>query len=358
MINLFDFERAAQSTLSEMLWDFYAGGAWDEHTVRENNAAFGRVWLRPRVLNNVSNVDLACTVLGQRINFPIAVAPSAFHALAHADGELATVRAAAQLGTLMAASTFSNQSLEAIAAARKATNAAAPLWFQLYPLRDRGLLRALVERAHAAGYNAICVTVDTAYSGRRERDLRNPLQPPADMVLGNFSAQALQMDTRSLISYVTNQIDADFSWKDIDALRAMTTLPIVLKGVLRDDDAARAVEHGVAGIFVSNHGGRQLDGAIASIRALPTVAAAVRGRAEIFLDGGVRRGTDVLKALALGAHCVFLGRPIVWGLSLSGTEGVARVLGLLRDELRLAMGLAGCATVADIDESLVARASA
>jgi 4-hydroxymandelate oxidase len=254
----------------------------------------------------------------------------------------------------MAVSTFSNFNMEEVSEARLAANANAPAWFQLYPLRDRGLLRSLVQRAHAAHYSAICVTVDTPFSGRRERDMRNPLKPPPDMALGNFSSAALQMDTSSLILYVTGQVDPAFSWKDIDWLRSITPLPIVLKGVLRGDDAQRAIEHGVAGLLVSNHGGRQLDGALATLRALPEIVDAVQGRAEVYLDGGVRRGTDVLKALALGARCTFIGRPAVWGLAVAGEAGVRHVLEMLRDELSLAMGLAGCPSLLDLDRSLVA----
>jgi 4-hydroxymandelate oxidase len=354
MVNLFDYETAAQGNLSEMMWDFYAGGAWDELTVRENREAFARAWLRPRVLNDVSHRDLRTSILGQPIAFPVAISPSAFHCLAHADGELGTARAAAKLSTLMAVSTFSNFSMEEVSEVRLAANANAPAWFQLYPLRDRGLLRALVQRAHTAHYSAICVTVDTPFSGRRERDMRNPLKPPPDMALGNFSSAALNMDTNSLILYVTGQVDPAFSWKDIDWLRSITPLPIVLKGVLRGDDAQRAIEHGVAGLLVSNHGGRQLDGALATLRALPDIVDAVQGRAEVYLDGGVRRGTDVLKALALGARCAFIGRPAVWGLAVAGEAGVRHVLEMLRDELSLAMGLAGCPSLMDVDRSLVA----
>ena len=353
MINLFDYEAAAQGNLSEMLWNFYAGGAWDEMTVRDNHTAFSQVWLRPSILNNVSQRDLQVSVLARKLRFPIAISPSAFHRLAHPNGELATVRAAASLGTLMAVSTFSNNSLEEIAIARDRVNKLAPLWFQLYPLRDRGLLRSLVQRAQTAGYTAICVTVDTAVSGRRERDLRTPLIPPADMVLGNFAAYPLQMDAHSLIQYVTNQIDSSFNWEDVRWLRSITPLPIVLKGILRGDDAAKAVDYGVAGVFVSNHGGRQLDGTIPTIRALPEVVDAVKGYAEVYLDSGIRRGTDVLKALALGARCVFIGRPIVWGLSVNGEDGVRDVLEMLGHELSLAMALSGCASIANIDRTLV-----
>lgn len=354
MINLWDYEAAARSNLTEMLWNFYAGGAWDEVTVRENTAAFAQLFLRPRILTNVEQRDLHTTVLSRVVRLPVGISPSAFHGLAHPDGEIATVRAAASLGALMAVSTFSNKSMEEIAATRDAVNKLAPLWFQLYPLRDRGLLRTLVQRAHNAGYTAICVTVDTAVSGRRERDLRTPLTPPPDMVLGNFSDLPLKMDTRSLIQYVTNQIDPSFGWQDIRWLRSMTSLPIVLKGVLRGDDAAKAVDHGVAGLFVSNHGGRQLDGAIPTIRALPEMVEAAKGYAEVYLDSGVRRGTDVLKALAMGARCVFVGRPAVWGLSVNGEDGVRHVLELLGHELSLAMALCGCATITEIDRSLLA----
>ncbi|NEP89628.1 MAG: alpha-hydroxy-acid oxidizing protein [Okeania sp. SIO2C2] len=354
-INIFEYGSLATQHLSQMALDYYSSGAWDEITLQDNRTAYERYKLRPRMLVNVSQRNLTTKILGQHIKMPILIAPMAFQCLAHPEGELATARVAADLGTIMVLSTMSTKSLEDVALA---PNVPKNFWFQLYVHRDRGLTRALVERAEAAGYQALCLTVDAPILGRRERDRRNKFTLPSDMELANLKSMAnLEIpqteDESGLFAYVANQLDPALSWGDIDWLQSLTSLPIVVKGILREDDAIRAVEHGAKGIIVSNHGGRQLDGAIATLDALPEVVAAVGHQVDVLMDGGIRRGTDILKALALGAKAVLIGRPVLWGLAVNGEAGVWHLLELLRDELDVAMALSGCAKIENIDSSLV-----
>lgn len=356
LLNLADIERAAREKLPPLAWDYYSGAAWDEITLRANRAAFERPLLRPRVLVDVSRRTTATRVLGHDIALPVLVAPTAFHRLAHEDGELATARAAGAAGTIMTVSTLSTVPIEQIVAA-----ATGPVWFQLYVYRDREATRALVRRAEDAGCTALVVTVDAPLLGRRERDVRNGFHLPDGVHAENLTGaphRDLPHACREsgLAQYFAEQIETSFTWKDLAALRGMTKLPILLKGVLRADDAARAAEHGAAGVIVSNHGGRQMDGAVASLDALPEIAAALRGTGcEVLMDGGIRRGGDILRAVALGARAVLVGRPVLYGLATGGEPGVARVLGILRAELDHAMALCGCATVADITRDLVAE---
>jgi len=352
-LNLADVEAAARERLTALAYEYYVGGANDEVTVRENRAAFERLALRYHVLVDVSRRSTATSVLGTRVDFPVLVAPTAFQRLACDDGELATARAAAASGTVMILSTASTCTIEDVGAV------GGPQWFQLYVYADRGLTKALVERAEAAGMRAIVLTVDAPILGRRERDLRNRFHLPDGVRLANVpSSGGVPMPSghgeSGLANHFASGIDSALTWKDIDWLRSITRLPVVIKGIVRGDDAARAVDHGAAGVIVSNHGGRQLDTAIASVRALPEVAEAVAGRAEVLLDGGVRRGTDVIKAIALGARAVLVGRPVVWGLAAAGESGARRVLELLRAEVDLAMALCGCPTVGDITPDLIA----
>ncbi len=355
-INLFEYETLATEHLSQMALDYYASGAWDEMTLRDNRAAFKRFKLRPRMLVDVSQRDLSTTILGQSLQSPILIAPMAFQCLADPEGEVATAKAAAQSGTVMVLSTLATKSIEAVASVRNHT----PQWFQLYMHRDRALTRALVERAHAAGFQALCLTVDAPVLGRRERDKRNQFVLPSEMELANLVmltdlAIPYKPGESGLFAYFLEQLNPALTWAELEWLQSLSPLPLVVKGILRGDDAVRAVEHGAKAVIISNHGGRQLDGAIASIDALSEVAAAVGDRAEILVDGGIRRGTDILKALALGAKAVLVGRPILWGLAVGGEAGACHVLELLRDELDLAMALSGCAKLKDIDSSLVVR---
>jgi 4-hydroxymandelate oxidase len=354
LISLRDFEQAAAERLSRMAYDYYASGADDERTLRDSELAYARIPLRPRVLVDVSRRSTESSMLGRRVAFPVLVAPTAFQRMAHPEGELATARAASAVGTVMTLSTWATSSLEDV---REAAGAGAGLWAQLYVYRDRGVTRALIQRAEEAGYEALVLTADTPLLGRRERDIRNSFTLPAGLSIANLASRGEQLPHREgesgLAVHVRDLLDPSLTWEDVDWLRSVTRLPVVIKGIVRGDDASRAVDHGAAGIVVSNHGGRQLDTTVASVDALPEVVAAVAGRAEVYVDGGVRRGTDVLKALALGARAVFVGRPVLWGLAVGGEEGVTRVLATLREEFDLAMALAGCASVADVTPDLV-----
>ena len=351
-LNLAEIEAAARERLTALAYEYYVGGANDEITLRENRAAFERLALRYRVLVDVSRRSPRTTVLGTPIEFPVLIAPTAFQRLACDDGELASARAAAAAGTIMILSTASTCTIEDVGAV------GGHQWFQLYVYADRGLTKALVERAEAAGMKAIVLTVDAPVLGRRERDLRTRFHLPDGVRLANVpSSGSVPMPTghgeSGLANHFASGIDASLTWKDVEWLRSLTRLPVVIKGIVRGDDAARAVDHGAAAIIVSNHGGRQLDTAIAAIRALPEVADAVAGRVEVLIDGGVRRGTDVIKAIALGARAVLVGRPVVWGLAAGGESGARRVLELLRAEVDQAMALCGCPTVGEISRDLV-----
>ena len=354
-LNVPDFQALARERLDRAFYDYYAGGAEDERTLADNVEAFARLVFRPRVLVGAESVDMTIDLLGSRLACPIALAPTAFNRLAHPDGELAAARAAGAAGALMCCSTMATCSLEEIAAV-----ATGPLWFQLYVYRDREVTKDLVRRAEAAGYRAIVLTVDTPVLGRRERDVRNGFALPAGVSISNLEPYARAAATRwagtsSLTEYIHRQVDPSLTWDSVEWLRALTRLPLIIKGVLRGDDAARAIDAGAAGIVVSNHGGRQLDGAIATIDALPDVVDRVAGRAPVLLDGGIRRGTDVLKALAIGASAVLIGRAYLWGLAAEGEAGVRRVLDLLHAELTLAMALAGCRTPAAVTRDLVQK---
>jgi 4-hydroxymandelate oxidase len=334
-------------------FDYFVGGAGDERTLGLNREGFDRYVFLPRVLVDVSQVRLATSVLGTEVSCPILLAPTAYQKLAHRDGEQATARAAGAAGVLMCASTMATYSLEAIAKA-----ASGPLWFQLYAHPDRGLTEHFVRRAEQAGYRALVLTVDTPRLGHRERDLRSAYRPPASLELANFAAEGIDIAWQHLPGrsrLAPTLLDASLTWKTIEWLRDLTSMPLVLKGVMRADDARRAVEAGISAVWISNHGGRQLDGAQATILALSEVVEAVDGRMEVYVDGGFRRGADVLKALGLGARAVFIGRPYLWGLVVGGEKGVARVLELMRGELELAMMLAGADDARRVDPTLVVR---
>ena len=352
-VNLDDFEPIAREALTQMIYDFYAGGAEDEVTLRENREAFRRRFLKYRVLVDVAERDTRTTVLGEELPHPVILAPTAMHKLAHPEGEAATARAAAGLGVLMTLSSVSTTTLEDVAAAAPG----GPRWFQLYCYSERAVTEMLVKRAYAAGYTALVVTVDVPYLGRRERDFRNAFTLPEGIRLVNFDRPVPERagEGDSVLSqFIATLQTPTLSWDDLDWLRSLAPIPMILKGIVRADDAATATDRGIEGIWVSNHGGRQLDGAIATADALPEVVAAVRGRASIIVDGGVRRGTDVVKALAMGADAVAIGRPQLWGLASDGENGVRRVMEMIRDELSLAMALCGCRNVAEITPDLLA----
>jgi len=340
MRTIAELEALARERLEPAHYDYYAGGAGDESTLWANEAEFRRRVLVPRALRRVDNRDLTTEIAGTTLALPILVCPTAFHRLAHPDGELATAQAAAEAGTVFTVSMASTTSVEDIA------KVAAPLWFQLYPQPDREFTRAVVRRAEEAGVKALVVTVDSAVYSRRERDHRNGfLDLPPGFVAENMRDATGQV--RSI------EMSGVLDWSELDWLRSITELPLLLKGIVHPEDARQAVEAGVAGIFVSNHGGRQLDGAIASLAALPEVVSVVDGRVPIVLDGGVRTGSDVVKALALGADAVGIGRPVLWGLAAAGQEGVAEVLARLREETDIAMALCGARTPRELTADLV-----
>ena len=337
-INVFEYEMLAKERMNPVYWDFYAGGSDDEVTLRANQADFARIRLRPRMLVDVTRCDTSTSVLGWPIRKPILVAPTSLHCLAHPEGECATAQGAGEAGTLMIASTDATRPLEEIAQAARG-----PLWFQLYIYHSLEVARAMVQRAETAGYQAIVLTVDLPVVGNRERSKRHKTpMPPPPLIEANFAG--VEED---------GQEQVPVTWETVDWLRSITSLPILIKGILTAEDALLALEHGVSGIIVSNHGGRQLDGVVTSIEALPEIVEAVAGRCEIYMDGGIRRGTDILKALALGAGAVLVGRPILWGLAVDGASGVQQILEILHTELERAMKLAGCPTLASINRALV-----
>lgn len=353
LLNLMDYEHAARERLPEMVYGYYVSGANDEITRDENRAAFQRMRLRPRMLRGVSERDISVSVMGQSWPTPLITAPMAFMAMATPEGEKALARAAGARGVPMTLSTMSTVSLEDVAEV-----ASAPLWFQLYVYKDRAVTRTLVERAEAAGYQALVLTVDTPLLGRREADIRNQFHLPQGLQAANLTHPSMQAVSQQagdsgLSAYIASLWDAGLTWADVEWLQAITSLPVWVKGVLRGDDARLAVEHGAKGIIVSNHGGRQLDTAPATIDVLKDVVEHTAGRADVLMDGGVRRGTDVIKALTLGAQGVMLGRPLMWGLAVDGEAGAGHVLDLLLDEIDLGLALCGCRSVADLTPDLL-----
>lgn len=344
-------EARARENLGGAAYDYFAGGADDEVTVAANDAAWLGIRLRPRVLRGVGEVDLGTSVLGTAVSMPVLVAPLAYQRLATDEGEAPTARAAAAAGIAMVASTFSTVSLEDIAAAAPG----AARWFQLYVHSDRGLTADLVSRAAATGYGAIVLTVDLPVLGNRRRDELNRFTLPDGLEMANIGMpMPVVADGSGTAAWADHAIDSSLSMADLEWLRSLSDLPLVVKGVLRGDDAAAAVAAGAAAVIVSNHGGRQLDTSLPTADALLDVASAVGDRAEVYVDGGVRRGTDVVKALALGARAVLVGRPVLWGLAVGAEAGVGEVLEGYRTEISRAFALCGASTPADIDFSLLA----
>ncbi|NNC93076.1 MAG: alpha-hydroxy-acid oxidizing protein [Acidimicrobiia bacterium] len=353
LVNLFDYEAAARERLDQNAFDYYFHGANDEVTLRENRDAFDRITIRYRTLAGLMDRNLATSVLGHEISIPVVAAPTAFHKLAHPDGEIATATALGNARTAMILSTLSTVAMEDVVEA-----ATGPVFFQLYIYKDRGLTRELIVRAEAAGCSAIVLTVDAPVFGKREPDIRNRFQLPPGIQIENAAPAGYgdfpdEADGSGLTAYVNSLIDPSIGWTDLEWLVSVTSLPVIVKGIVRGDDAVRGAEHGAAAVVVSNHGGRQLDTSPATIDALPEVVEAVGGRIEVLMDGGVRRGTDVIKALARGAQAALLGRPILWGLTVDGSEGVSGVLELMRDEIDTAMALCGVSSVEEITEDLL-----
>jgi len=373
--NIADMQREAQRALPRSVLDFIEGGAEDEVTIARNRSEFEQLTLIPRVLRDVSAPDLATRILGQPVSLPLLAAPTGLTTMVHPLGEVAVAEAVSRAGTVYLMSGAAGQSPEAVAAA---TTGARP-WFQLYLWRDRGLVRDLLDRADRAGFAALALTVDVPRAGRRERDLRNGFTIPPRITPGTiaqglarprWSARFLRSGGLGLGNIdregtpqpwsvrVNSQTDPSLTWAELEWLRGEWSGPLLVKGVLHPDDAARAVDCGVDGVIVSNHGGRQLDGASSSIAALPGVVEAIGDRAEVLLDGGVRRGTDIAKALALGARACLVGRPMLYGLAAGGVDGAERVIELLRAELETAMALLGCTSIGELTPDLIRSAAA
>ena len=353
---LADHERLAQQQLDANAWAYFSGGAGDEITLRANRSAWDGITLQPRVLQPLAGGHTRTQLLGRTLAHPLLLAPIAYQRMAHPDGELATACAAAALGAGLVLSTQSSTPLEAVAAAMLGDAGRGPLWFQLYLQHDRGFTRELVQRAEAAGYEALVLTVDAPTSGARDRERRAGFRLPPGISAVNLAGLAppppvaLQPGQSALFNGLLQHAP---TWADVQWLQSITHLPVLLKGVLHPLDAAQAASLQVAGLIVSNHGGRTLDTASATAHALPRIADAVQGALPLLVDGGIRRGTDVLKAMALGASAVLVGRPAIYGLAHAGAAGVAHVLRLLRDELEIAMALTGCSALAQATPALL-----
>jgi 4-hydroxymandelate oxidase len=352
LLNVAEYARIARSKVPKDVCDYFDGGALDEIALRENTAGWEKLKLFYRVLAGVGPRDMKTTLLGQPVSMPMVVAPTAFHRLACEEGELATARAAKAAGTLFILSSLSNTAMEAVFA-----EAASPRWFQLYIYKDRAITGELVQRAEAAGAEAIVLTVDAPGLGTRERDSRNRFCLPDGLAVENLAplgkGKMPEVPGSGLAAYVRENFKADLGFDDLDWLCSSTRLPVVVKGVCRGDDARRAAEHGAKALVVSNHGGRQLDAAPSTCEVLPHVVEAAGDLCEIYVDGGIRRGSDVLKAIALGARAVLIGRPVLWGLCVAGEQGATSVLEIFRRELDEAMLLCGCSKLSDIDPSLL-----
>ena len=374
--NIEDLRRLARRRLPRALFDFIDGGAQDEVTLRANQSDFQRLTLRPRVLTDVSRRNQSVTVLGQHLEQPLILAPTGGPGLLWPNGALEAAKAADQAGVAFCLSTMSTSSIEDVS---RALNR--PIWFQLYVMRDRGLAKSMIERARAAGCAVLVLTVDLALQGQRDRDVRNGLTIPLKLrpstlldfalhpgwawrffcgpkvTIANFVGSAHRSDMFTIAEFVNSQFDQSVSWKDIEWAKSLWGGKLALKGILTPEDARLAAEHGVDAVIVSNHGGRQLDGTHAAISALPHVMDAVDGNAEVILDGGVRRGTDIIKAIALGAKACMIGRPFLYGLAAMGRPGVMRALEILRDELDVGLALVGRASVTELERSVLAWSS-
>jgi len=349
-LDLIALEALAAQNLGPMAYAYYSGGADEEVLLGENQLAWQRMRLHPRVLVDVSEITTRTSVLGDEVMMPILVAPTAIQRLAHADGELATARGAAMAGTVMCLSSLSNTPLDEVAAA----GGGAPQWMQVYILRDRGRTRDMVERVVAAGYRSLAVTVDAPVSGRRTSELRGEVRLPDDLALPNLADESsAHAAGEGFMAVVSREFDPSITFDDLAWLAEISGLPVTAKGVARGDDAARCIDAGAAGVIVSNHGARQLDDAPATADVLREVVDAVAGRGEVFVDGGIRRPADVVKAVALGARAVLLGRPVLYALAAGGADGVGGLLSWFALEMRRTMALVGAPTIADLDPSLV-----
>jgi isopentenyl diphosphate isomerase/L-lactate dehydrogenase-like FMN-dependent dehydrogenase len=358
MIRLADFEKAAKQVLPASSWNFYKYSAEENVTYNDNFAALKRYKLLPRLLVDVSVADTSTTVLGHHVSFPVCISPTACQGRAHADGEVGTAQGAEAADTIFTLSTWSNRTLEDVA--QGAPNGLK--FFNVYIFANKDLTRELVRRAETNGYKALMVTIDSPISKFNAKmvgsgaDARLTEYKQSPYTFPNVVPPNLQ-NSHDQAEYILNLIDKTLTWKDIEWLRSVTSLPIILKGILRADDALKAVEVGAAGIFVSNHGGRNLDTTPATIEVLSEVVRAVDGRCEVYMDGGIRTGSDIVKALALGARAVFIGRPAIYALAYNGAAGVEEMLQILKMEFFAAMGMSGCARISDINSSLVRHQS-
>lgn len=351
-INLFEFETLAEKRILKPEWDYIAGGATDEITVERNHRAFASWALRPRVLRDISALDLSTTVLGTKVSLPVLLAPCGGHTRAHPEGERATYRAAAACGTVLGVSANSATVFEELAKAAKGH-----LWLQLYPFRDRELTKNWLRRARDAGYEAVCITLDSQWPPKRERNIRNKYKGSRGVNYEKDDArESLETDADGRPLRRERRSDPAATWKDLEWIKAQSDLPVIAKGIMTGEDVEQCVEAGADAVIVSNHGGRHLDNTLATIEVLPEAMAAAKGRIEILLDGGIRRGADVVKALALGAKAVLIGRPLFWGLAFDGDQGVARVVDILREEIEITMAKCGRPTVASIDSTAVVKA--
>ena len=348
--DVLQFEALARKKLSQMAYDYIRSGGADEITMRENRLAFERLALAPRILTDVSQIDTRISLFGAELQSPVLLAPIAYQRVFHPEGELATARGASAAGAPFIVSSFTTTAIDEIAGSTQQ-----PIWFQLYVQRDRAFTRAMVERAIAQGCKAVCLTVDTPVLGCRYGQLQFALPAGIECMHVRGLAQKLMAKGHQLRGYGIYDalFDPSFNWRDLEWLRSFSGVPLLLKGVLTAEDAARAIEAGVDGIIVSNHGGRNLDALPAAIEALPRVVDAVRGRIPVLMDSGIRRGTDILMALALGARAVLVGRPYAYGLAAAGAQGVERVIRILREELERAMALTGRRSIAEIDSSVL-----
>jgi len=349
-VNLHEFEALARKRITRMAYDYIAGGGADEVTLRRNRESFDQIRLKPRVLRDVSKLDARTELLGQAFDFPILLAPTAYHKLVHAEGEIATARGAAAAQATLTVSSFATVAIEKIAASTKG-----PLWFQLYCQPDREFTRDLIHRAEAAGCKALVVTVDTPVGPVRDREARVKFELPKGMEMENLRGLVAKTgaDDRRHMRMYSAVLDPTLTWDTVNWIRAQTKVPVILKGILAPEDARQAAESGAAAIIVSNHGARNLDTSPATIEALPRAAEAVQGRVPLLMDGGVRRGTDVMKALALGASAVLIGRPYLWALGAYGADGVAQVVNMLRTEFEVAMALCGVTSVGQINREVL-----
>lgn len=352
LASISDYEKAAKTKMTPLAWEYISGGAGDEITLAWNHDAYGDIKLRNRVLVDVSKIDTTTRLFGQDLAHPILIAPTAYHKLVHREGEVATARGAGLAKTPMIVSSFATTRIEEIAKA-----ATTPLWFQLYVQPDREFTRELVARVHAAGVRALVLTVDTPVLGARNRETRIGFKLPDGITRENLvglDARVASATHRPPEGQIYSAVlEPRLTWKDVDWLRSISKVPVLLKGILDPDDAKRAVDAGVSGIIVSNHGARNLDTVPATITALPRITEVVNGRVPVIVDGGIRRGTDVLKALALGASAAGIGRPYLYGLAVDGSAGVARVVDILKTEFEMAMALTGRTTIAAIDRSVI-----